>query len=240
MHGPRRWQSPWQAAALFVLWAVTCGPAIGQEDAEALSAATVASEPVSARSVLESFVSGLDRFSADFEQVVLSVDGAVMEEGQGDIWLQTPDLFRWAYHGDFPELIIADGTTVWMYDEALEQVTVRDQQELSGDSPLLVIMDLERLDERFEVTELGTVTGLHLLELTSRSVEAQFERLVLGFQDGTLSRLVLEDAFGMRTELAFTAVVRNPDVPEGHFAFVPPEGVDVVGDLPPGAAPLQY
>lgn len=195
--------------------------------------------PASGRTALETFATDLDGFSAGFEQVILSADGAVMEEGEGEVWLQTPDLFRWAYFGDFPELIVADGERLWMFDEGLDQVTIRTQDELAGDSPLLVIMDLERLDERFEVTELGTVTGQHLLELTSRSAEAQFERLVLGFQDGALQRLILEDAFGMRTELRFSAVTRNPEIPEGHFEFTPPEGVDLVGDVPAAFAQPQ-
>ena len=174
------------------------------------------------------YVAGLERFGAGFEQLILSADGAVMESGTGEVWLQRPDRFRWAYHGDFPELIVADGDRVWMYDEGLDQVTVRLQSELAGDSPLLVILDLDRLDERFAVTELGTVTGLQFLELTARSADAQFERLVLGFANGALQRLVLEDAFGMRTELTFREVTRNPEIPESHFRFTPPEGVDLV------------
>jgi outer membrane lipoprotein carrier protein len=195
------------------------------------------SPPTGARSALEAFATGLERFGAGFEQLILSADGAVMESGTGEVWLQRPDRFRWAYHGDFPELIVADGDRVWMYDEGLDQVTVRLQSELAGDSPLLVILDLDRLDERFAVTELGTVTGLQFLELTARSADAQFERLVLGFANGALQRLVLEDAFGMRTELTFREVTRNPEIPESHFRFTPPEGVDLVGDVPASLAP---
>jgi outer membrane lipoprotein carrier protein len=201
-----------------------------------LPAAAIAQdgEPASGRAALESFTQDLERFGADFEQVIISPDGAVMEEGAGEVWMQSPDRFRWSYLGEFPELIVADGEHIWMYDESLEQVTVRQQGSLGGDSPLLVLMDLSLLDERFSVTELGTVTGLHLIELIARDPEAQFERLVLGFQDDTLQRLVLEDAFGLRTELRFTKLRRNPDIPEGHFDFDPPQGVDLVGDVPAG------
>ena len=190
--------------------------------------------PASGRAALEAFTKDLVRFGADFEQVIISADGAVMEEGAGEVWMQRPDRFRWSYVGEFPELIVADGEHIWMYDESLEQVTVRRQGDLGGDSPLLVLMDLSVLDERFRVTELGTVTGLHLVELIAREPDAQFERLVLGFQDETLQRLVLEDAFGLRTELRFTHLRRNPDIPEGHFDFEPPEGVDLIGDVPTG------
>ncbi len=188
--------------------------------------------PAGARATLEAFSRGLEGLAADFEQVVISQDGAIMEEGAGDVWLARPDRFRWSYHGDFPELIVADGAHVWLYDEGLEQVTVHRQSSRAGDSPLLMITDLDGMDEAFQVTELGTVSGLQLLELASLEPEAQFERMVLGFQDGELNRLVLEDAFGLRTELSFSNVRRNPPVPEGHFRFTPPEGVDLVGEVP--------
>lgn len=189
--------------------------------------------PLTARSVLEAFSDGLHALAADFEQIVVSPDGEVMEEGAGEVWLARPDLFRWAYLGEFPELIVADGERVWLYDESLEQVTVHTQSGRAADSPLMLITDLEGMAEEFQVVELGTVSGQQMLQLTAKDPEAQFERMLLGFQHGELSRLILEDAFGLRTEMTFSAVQRNPEVPEGHFRFTPPAGVDLVGDVPP-------
>lgn len=229
---PVLWKPFTQLAFLLVLCL-----AVGQASASARAgeddiARSESAVPGDALAALDAFTRNLDGLGALFEQVVISPEGAVIESSAGEVWLQRPDLFRWSVGGDFPELIVADGAFVWMYDESLDQVTVRDQSGLEGDSPLLVILDREGLDERFEITELGTVTGLQLLELTSRSPEDQFERIVLGFQDGDLQRLVLEDAFGLRTELTFSDLRRNPEVPAGHFEFTPPPGVDLVGDVP--------
>lgn len=226
--------------ALPMALCLVMGPFAAQAMVQASQGGSIppgAAEPRGARDALDAFTRDLVGLGAAFEQVVISPEGAVMESSSGEVWLQRPDLFRWSVGGDFPELIVADGAFVWMYDENLDQVTVRDQSGLEGDSPLLVILDREGLDERFEITELGTVTGLHLLELTSRSPEDQFERIVLGFQDGDLQRLVLEDAFGLRTELTFSDLRRNPEVPAGHFEFTPPPGVDLVGDLLPTENP---
>ena len=43
--------------------------------------------------------------------------------------------------------------------------------------------------------------------------------------------MIMEDAFGLRTELRFDDVRRNPDLDEALFRFEPPEGTDVIGDL---------
>jgi len=189
-------------------------------------------EPASARSALEAYTTGLDRLSARFLQRVVSPDGEIMDEGEGTLWMQRPDRFRWYYEGEFPELIVADGDRVWIYDESLEQVNVRIQDTAAGTSPLLLLTDLSGLDEAYQVTELGTLSGSQLLQLQAKDAEAPFERLVLAMENGELTRLVLEDSFGLRTELSFSDLERNPTLPPGHFVFEPPEGVDLLGDVP--------
>ncbi len=74
---------------------------------------------------------------------------------RGRSGLQSPDKLRWVYSGEFPEIIVADGKNIWIYDESLEQVTVKPQSEQASDSPLMILADVSRLDEQFQVTELG-------------------------------------------------------------------------------------
>jgi outer membrane lipoprotein carrier protein len=42
--------------------------------------------------------------------------------------------------------------------------------------------------------------------------------------------MILEDAFGLRTEIRFSEMRRNVDIDAGLFRFQPPEGTDVIGD----------
>ncbi len=192
--------------------------------------AVTAQEAGPARSALERFSDGLLHLHATFNQTVVDQEGSLMEEGTGDIWVSRPNLFRWAYAGDFPELIIADGERVWLYDESLEQVTVKEQSGLAVNSPLMLLTDLSGLDEQFTVTELGEYQDMQLLELTSSGSDVEFDRVILGLRNDELAMMALEDAFGMRTEILFDAVRRNPDIEEGLFQFTPPPGVDVIGE----------
>ncbi len=185
-----------------------------------------------ARTQLELFSQELRSLQASFDQIVISADGAIQDESSGRLWLRRPQLFRWEYGGDFPELLVADGDHVWLYDEMLEQVTVSKQSRLSSDSPLTLLTDLSHLDEQFEVRELGDDNGMHLLELQSRSQDSEFERVLLGLQDETLLLMAMEDAFGLRTEIRFRDIQRNPELDMNLFHFDPPAGTDVIGDLP--------
>lgn len=187
-----------------------------------------------ARAELEQFTSGLETLHAAFDQRVVSGDGVVEDQSSGEVWLQRPKLFRWEYGGDFPEVVVADGSYVWIYDEVLEQVTVREQSGLSSDSPLTLLTDISRLDEQFEVRDLGENEGVKLLELRSYNPESEFDRVLLGLQDASLRLMAMEDAFGFRTEISFRDIERNGAVDPGLFHFEPPETVDVIGDLPEG------
>ena len=197
-----------------------------------LSFSAKAQEPVPARTQLERFSDGLETLQAQFSQVVLSADNEIQDRSEGEVWLRRPDHFRWAYGGDYPELVVADGERVWIYDEMLEQVTVRPQDRAAMDSPLSLLADPDSLDESFEVREVGELDGVSLLELRSRSTETEFERFLLGLDDDQLVLIIMEDSFGLRTEIRFDAVQRNVELDEVLFEFSPPEGVDVIGELP--------
>jgi outer membrane lipoprotein carrier protein len=181
------------------------------------------------RDQLNLFAQGLDTMQATFEQRVVRSDGSLENESSGEVWLRSPHYFHWAYGGDFPEQVIADGQRIWIYDEILEQVTVKSQAEFNDDSPLIILTDIQRLDELFEVREAGDMDGMVLLELRSVDAESEFDRVLVGLSNGQLQLLAMEDAFGMRTEIRFTAMQRNPALDDSLFEFSPPPGVDVIG-----------
>ena len=197
-----------------------------------VSATSAVAAENGARQQLDAFSMGLDTLAASFSQRIVSRDGVVEDASEGRVWLARPNRFRWAYGGEWPELVVADGEKIWMYDEALEQVTVRDQQAATVDSPLAVLMQPDLLDREFEVREVGENDSMQLLELRAREAEADFERLLLGLRDDALELLIVEDAFGLRTEFRFRAIERNPELYSDLFRFTPPDGADVIGELP--------
>ncbi len=201
------------------------------------SAASFSDAPGPARSELENFSTGLESLQLDFTQVVKSQDGRIQDTTQGSAWLQSPDKLRWVYTGDFPETIVADGSNVWIYDEALEQVTIKPQSDRVADAPLLVLTDISQLDQQFLVAELGEFEDMQLLELKSRESESEFERILIGLDATGIRMMIMEDAFGQRTEIRFRNIVRNAAVDPQLFSFKPPPGVDVVGQVIPTGQP---
>lgn len=193
------------------------------------SSVTCANDSGSARLELERFAAEMDGFQAEFTQTVKSQDGHIQDQTQGNVWLQSPDKLRWVYTGEFPEIIVADGKNIWIYDESLEQVTVKPQSDQATDSPLMILADVRQLDEQFQVTELGDFEDMSLLELKSLDSETEFERILLGLVQDGIRMMAMEDSFGQRTEIHFENVLINQPMDPELFRFTPPEGADVVG-----------
>lgn len=189
-----------------------------------------------ARDRLDAFTTGLQGLSAGFEQKVYAPGGALSESSTGTVQLQAPRQFRWEYVKPFPNLIVADGDHIWIYDPDLEQVTVRQQSLEEQNSPLAALIDPGELERQFHLKEAGDAEGLQWLELTPKKPEdAPFDRARIGMGASGLSRMEMFDALGQRTVMTFKAWKKNPSFPAGTFVFKPPAGVDVVGEVAEGA-----
>jgi outer membrane lipoprotein carrier protein len=183
-----------------------------------------------ARDDLTSFTQGLKGLDGKFVQKVYDTNGKLKESSNGRVALSAPRLFRWEYVKPYPQLIVADGTTVWVFDPDLEQVTRRPQGVEEQNSPLSALIDPARLDKDFVVKDVGVRDGLAWLELTPRQADdASFSAARLGFGKQGLARMDVTDALGQRTQFAFANWKRNPAFGAGTFRYVPPKGIDVVG-----------
>jgi outer membrane lipoprotein carrier protein len=185
----------------------------------------------SGRDQLASFTKNLKGLDGRFEQRVYDPNGRQTEVATGSVRLSAPRQFRWEYQPPSAQLIVADGDRIWIYDADLEQVTVRNQNSSEQASPLALLIDPVELDRQYKVVEAGKTDGMEWLELTPKKPDdAPFLKARLGFGPQGLARMELNDTLGQRTVLAFSAWTRNPTFAKNLFHFVPPPGVDVVGD----------
>ena len=204
-----------------------CSALVGAMAATALFAS---SAMAGARDDLDTFTRGLKGLDGQFTQKVYDAGGRLKETSSGEVALSAPRLFRWEYAKPYPQLIVADGKTVWIYDEDLEQVTRRPQGAEEQNSPLTALIDPSKLDRQFVVKEEGEKGGLSWLSLVPRDEGgASFRSARLAFGDAGLEKMIVVDAVGQRTEIGFSQWQRNPAFPASTFKYTPPKGVDVIG-----------
>lgn len=182
-----------------------------------------------ARDDLNSFTKGLKGLNASFTQQVFNEKGRLKESSSGRLALSAPRLFRWEYVKPYPQLIVADGRKVWVYDPDLQQATVKPQGPEEQNSPLAALIDPAKLDAQFVVKDAGSSEGMNWLSLAPRNNEAGFRTARLGFAQGALAKMVIVDSLGQRTEIRFANWKRNPAFARGTFSYKPAKGVDVIG-----------
>lgn len=184
-----------------------------------------------ARDELKTFTSGLKGLEGQFVQQVYDGGGNLKETSSGRIALSVPRLFRWEYVKPYAQLIVADGSQVWVHDPDLEQATVREQGAEEQNNPLSALINPARLDQQFKVVEAGDSEGLQWLHLTPRDGSgASFELAKIGFGTEGLTRMEILDVVGQSTRISFSDWKRNPPFSADTFRYVPGPHVDVVGE----------
>jgi outer membrane lipoprotein carrier protein len=184
-----------------------------------------------ARDDLATFTKGLKGLDGQFTQQVFDANGKLKESSSGRVALSTPHLFRWEYTKPYEQLIVADGTRVWVYDPDLQQVTRRAQGAEEQNSPLAALVDPARLERDYVLKDAGSHDGMDWLDVSPRTAsDTGFKSARLGFGPQGLATMQVTDALGQKTRIDFSAWKRNPAFSAETFRFVPAKGVDVVGE----------
>lgn len=176
-------------------------------------------------------------YRAEFEQTVTGRFGEVLQTATGTMHLKRPGRLRWNVDEPYPQLVVADGDYVWVYDPDLEQATVQPFADTVQGTPAMVLTDTAALEDQFlvEATPRGDDASTRFV-LTPRETAGSdplFRKVTLSFSpDGLLTALDVVDHLEQETRMAFLGGELNPVLESGLFRFEPPDGVDVIGNHP--------
>jgi outer membrane lipoprotein carrier protein len=183
--------------------------------------------------------SGLDDFlafnaatktaTASFEQQAFDRNGKVVDRSSGRFAFARPGKFRWTYEKPHQQLLVADGTRLWIYDPDLQQVTVKRIDQAISSTPAALLAGKDDITKIFTLRDAGSKDGLAWVEATPKAKDTGFDRVRLGMQGKTLAAMELYDQLGGHTVLHFTDLRANVSLPADTFRFTPPKGADVIG-----------
>lgn len=179
---------------------------------------------------LHQFLLSTRTLKAEFAQIVIAKNGRKPQQSSGLVSISRPGKLRWEIQKPYPQLVVGDGEKIWIYDQELQQVTVRKAGQAIGSSPAALLAGNNDLEKNFTLKEAGEAEGMNWLEATPKTGDSGFEKIRLGFAGSDLKAMELQDSFGQTTQVRFSRLERNPALPANHFKFTPPAGVDVVGE----------
>ncbi len=171
--------------------------------------------------------------TARFEQEVYDRGGKVVERASGTFAFARPGKFRWTYDKPHQQVLVGDGTKLWIHDPDLNQVTVKRIGKAISSTPAALLAGKDDITTLFTLRDAGASDGLAWVEATPKTQDTGFERVRLGLQGRTLAAMELFDQLGGHTRLRFSELKANAPVAPETFRFTPPKGADVLEDPAP-------
>lgn len=184
----------------------------------------------SAAHKLEEKLTNINSYKANFQQEIRDEFNTVLDSSTGYFELQRPKMFRWVVSEPYEQEIIADGANLWQFDRDIEQINVSGLDESLETTPAAILTKQQvEIVDNYNVAEIETETENTLLfQLSSKSEDSLFERLLIEFQGDDLIALRVSDNLGQTTSIEFSDVNLEPEFEEDYFDFDPPEGIDVI------------
>jgi chaperone LolA len=179
---------------------------------------------------LKAFIAGAKTAEADFSQTVADKNGRITQQASGRMAFARPGKFRWDYSAPYEQVIVGDGSKLWLYDTDLNQVTVKPLGDVIAGTPAALLAGDNAIEKYFSLKNAGEMDGLEWLDATPRNKDTTFQRIRMGFKGDVLVQMELYDFFGQRTTLRLSHLVRNPAIAPSRFRFTPPKGADVIGE----------
>lgn len=179
---------------------------------------------------LRQFVETARNVQGEFDQIVHAASGRKPQRASGSFVFSRPGKFRWTYEKPYQQLLVSDGDKLWVWDQDLNQVTVKRLGDALGSTPAAILAGDDSLERNFELANAGNADGLDWVQARPRQADSSFESMRLGLSGGMLRRMELKDNFGQTTLIEFRTMTAGVRPEASLFRFTPPAGADVIGE----------
>lgn len=215
---------------------MTLAPVVGTQ----VFAAPVAASAQQATTSLVQQLSGLQRFTADFEQTtkVDSNNKALPKKGltaqhmnqtfKGTMKVERPGKFYWETISPAKQTIVTTGKVVWIYDPDLQQAVRQSLDDQIANTPALLLSgNTNQIMQSYRVTQPDRSKLYYTLY--PKQQDGAFQSLTISFGANKAPNLmVLQDSLGQTTYVRFSNLKVNPTIPASVFNFTPPKGTDII------------
>lgn len=162
-------------------------------------------------------------FSADFAQQVISPEGEVVMEGEGNVEIARPSLFRWTTTFPDENVLVSDGKTLWYYSPFIEQVSIYWQEQATQQTPFVLLTRNKQSDwDNYQVSQQDST-----FTLTPTALDSNQGKFELTIDDkGEIQGFSVIEQDGQQSKFTFNNVnLVKPSIE--RFEFTIPEGVEV-------------
>ncbi len=175
---------------------------------------------------------GVDSFSASFLQISTIQALDITDHASGRVFVKRPGMMRWEYLSPEPQVIISDGSQLWIYRPEDKQVLVGRAPSFFGDGKgASFLSDIGKMREGFNITlEPAPDQDDHLLKLIPKESSPDIEEIYLTVSWATfrIEEIVTVNPYGDRTRISLFDQQFVRSLGDDLFRFDVPKDVEVL------------
>lgn len=180
---------------------------------------------------LQANLASFKSMKANFHQALYTEAKKPARKSSGSMIILRPGKFLWETKSPNEQILIANGSTLWIYDVDLEQATKQHLDVKDSNSPALFLSgEIGDIPKRFTVNEVKNAQG-SVFKLQAKDPEDMFQSLVITFKLKKLAKMTAATRLGQRSEFQFDNVELNPAIPASVFVFKAAKGVDIINNV---------
>ncbi len=172
-------------------------------------------------------------FTADVvqEMTIASLNKTITSEGT--VAFKKPGRMRWEFTQQDPQIIVADGTTLWFYKPSETQVFKAPfNAAFRSATPISFLTGVGQITRDFDAKLDGTSADgdlIYLLLVPKKDAgDVGRVRVMVTKDSADIRGAEVFDPLGNVSKLKFKNMRRNVGIPDEKFKFEIPEGVDVI------------
>lgn len=167
-------------------------------------------------------------YKANFVQATYYANNLRPQKSTGRLYMQRPGKFRWEVDKPMKQTIIANGSTLWVYDVDLQQITKQGISLTQGGNPAVLLSgDVPKLIKNYTVKKVQFEKKTWY-KLTPHARGSSFVLVLLRFQNNRLVSIRVQNNLNQISDFYFSNIQLNISLSPSLFNFKPPPGVDVL------------
>jgi outer membrane lipoprotein carrier protein len=150
---------------------------------------------------------------------------------KGTVSIKKPGKMKWSYGAPDTQVLISNGNTLWLYVPDEEQATkVPIESIYSSNTPALFLAGKGKLTQSFNVESVNLDKDPLSITLTPKADDQSLTRLKLfaNKKNYQITGSTVYDKLGNKTEIRFSNIKTNREIPEKTFQFQAPTNVEVL------------
>ena len=170
-------------------------------------------------------------FEADFTQRSYVKMMNQTQSVKGTVKIKKPGKMKWVYGAPDTQILISDGKNLWLYVPEEEQATkVPVESIYSSNTPALFLAGKGKLTRSFNVESVSQENQNILVTLVPKNEDQGLARLILhaNKKNYQITGSTVYDKLGNKTEIRFSRIRINREIPEEQFQLRTPPGVEIL------------